>query len=423
MRNLWRRIAQVPVIDTLLHLTGNGRACLWTEPLWGIPYNLYMPFVAVYMAALGLSPTQIGIVSTVYFASQVVWSLLSGVLTDKLGRRKCTLIYDTLSWTVPTLLWMAAQDFSWFVVAAVFNGANRVTENSWNLLMAEEAPPDKLVHMYSITHIAGVISSFIAPLTYIFVQRYSVVPTMRVLYGITCVMMTAKFIILYVYSHETPIGLRRMADTKHMSLLRYLGDSPKILLQMLRQPRVMLTVGFIACLSAVRNVLDNFWPLLVTDKLGISAENLSIFSTVKSLLMLLAYFTVVPKLRPTGFRFPLLGSVALLLATQVLLVFLPEGAFVLVTIGALAEAFALSILSPLSATIQMVNTEKEQRARINGWLYALCLGVTSPFGVIAGVLSEMNRIYPFFLTIVLLLICLEICRRLADINDREGILE
>ena len=103
MRNLWRRIAQVPVIDTLLHLTGNGRACLWTEPLWGIPYNLYMPFVAVYMAALGLSPTQIGIVSTVYFASQVVWSLLSGVLTDKLGRRKCTLIYDTLSWTVPTL--------------------------------------------------------------------------------------------------------------------------------------------------------------------------------------------------------------------------------------------------------------------------------------------------------------------------------
>lgn len=423
MRKLFRRIASLPVVDTFLHLEGNGRSCLWTEPLWGIPYNLYTPFVAVYMAALGLSPTQIGIVSTVSFACQVVWSLLSGVLTDKLGRRRCTVIFDTLSWSVPALLWMGAQDFGWFIVAAVFNAGNRVTENSWNLLMAEEAPPDKLVHMYSITHIAGVISSFIAPLTYIFVQRYSVVPTMRVLYAITFVMMTSKFLILYKYSHETPIGLRRMADTKHMSLMRYLGDSPKILLQMLRQPRVMLTIAFIACLSTVRNVLENFWPLLVTDRLGISAENLSIFATVKSLLMLVAYFTVVPRLSATGFRVPLMGSVALLLATQVLLIFLPEGAFVLVTIGALAEAFALSILNPLSATIQMVNTEKEQRARINGWLYALCLGVTSPFGVIAGVLSDMNRVYPFYLNLALLMICLLVCHKLADINEREGIME
>ena len=65
MKHLLRRIAAHPVIDTLIHITGNPRAALWTEPLWGIPYNLYMPFVAVYMAALGLTPTQIGLVSTV----------------------------------------------------------------------------------------------------------------------------------------------------------------------------------------------------------------------------------------------------------------------------------------------------------------------------------------------------------------------
>ena len=47
-----KRIARNPLIDLLVHLKGNERACLWTEPLWGIPYNLYVPFVSVYMAAL-----------------------------------------------------------------------------------------------------------------------------------------------------------------------------------------------------------------------------------------------------------------------------------------------------------------------------------------------------------------------------------
>ena len=202
-----------PLLDTLCHLEGNAKPCLLLEPLWGIPYNLYLPFVSVYMAALGLSATEIGLVSTVFFASQMVWALLSGPLTDKLGRRVCTVIFDCLSWSVPALLWMCAQNFWWFLVAAVFNGAWRVTENSWNLLMAEDAPPEKLVHYFSIAHVAGLIAGFVAPIPYLFVQQYTVVPTMRVLYGITFVMMTAKFLILFFTAGETAVGKRRMADT------------------------------------------------------------------------------------------------------------------------------------------------------------------------------------------------------------------
>lgn len=412
-----RRLARNPVIDTLIHLKGNGRACLWLEPLWGIPYNLYSPFVSVYMAALGMTPTQIGLVSTVFFASQMVWSLLSGPLTDKLGRRRCTVIFDCLSWSLPALLWMCAQDFSWFLAAAVFNGAWRVTENSWGLLMAEEAPPDKLVHMYSIAHIAGLVAGFIAPLAYVFVRHYSVVPTMRVLYGITFVMMTAKFLLLFAFSHETPVGRRRMADTRNVSLPRYLADSPRILRDMLHNRRIMLTVALIACYATVKNVSSNFWPLLVTDKLGIAAENLSVFSTVKSLLMLTMYLTVTPHIRLDRFRFPLLTSLSVLLGVQVLLILLPAGSYALVLAGVLAESLALSALEPLTSSLQMVSAGQEERARIIGWFYALCLAVTSPFGVIAGALSEMNRALPFCLNGGLLVIALIVSARLSSLCD------
>ena len=35
-----------PLVRALLELRGNPRACVFTEPLWGVPYNLYMPFAA-----------------------------------------------------------------------------------------------------------------------------------------------------------------------------------------------------------------------------------------------------------------------------------------------------------------------------------------------------------------------------------------
>lgn len=418
MNKLCRLLSRNPVIDTLVHLKGNGRACLWTEPLWGIPYNLYTPFVSVYMAQLGMSPTQIGLVSTLFFLSQVVWSLLSGPLTDKLGRRRCTVIFDVLSWSLPCLIWMCAQNYVWFIAAAVLNGAWRVTENSWGLLMAEEAPEDKLVHMYSISHIAGLVAGFLAPLAYFFVQGSGVVAAMRALYGLSFVMMTAKFLILYRLSHETPVGLRRMADTKSLSLMRYLADSPRILLEMLHDRQTMLTVGIIACYTTVKTVSTNFWPLMITDKLGIAAENLSVFSTMKSLLMLVMYFLLVPRIRVRRFRRPLLAACVLLISVQVLMILLPAGAYALVVLGVLAEAAAISVLDPLTSSLQMVNTEAEQRARIMGWFYALCLGVTAPFGVVAGILSDMNRALPFWLNLGLLVIALLLSVKLAKTSPQ-----
>ena len=399
-----KRRLRNPLVDTLLHLEGNARPCLLLEPLWGIPYNLYLPFVSVYMAALGLTATEIGLVSTVFFISQMVWALLSGPLTDKLGRRWCTVIFDCLSWSVPALMWMCAQSFWWFLLAAVLNGAWRVTENSWNLLMAEDAPPEKLVHYFAIAHVAGLLAGFVAPIPYIFVQSYSVVPTMRVLYGITFVMMTAKFLILFFTAGETAVGKRRMADTRGVSVLSYLMDSPRILRGMLRDRRVMLTVGVVACFATVQNVYGTFWPLLVTDKLGIPTENLSVFSTLKNILMLLCYFFVVPRVRLERFQRPLLWNLGALMAVNALMILLPAGgaAYGLVLAGVALEALAMSVLSPLTSSLQMVSAEREERARIIGWFYALCLAVTSPFGVIAGALSEINRALPLALNLGLL---------------------
>src|SRR5215217_4395581 len=82
------------LITTLRSLTGNPRGCVYTEPLWGIPFNLYVPYVSIYMLALGLSDTQIGTILSISWGFQIIMAFLSGVITDKLGRRRTTLIFD-----------------------------------------------------------------------------------------------------------------------------------------------------------------------------------------------------------------------------------------------------------------------------------------------------------------------------------------
>ena len=200
MNAIKQKIMSNYMLRTLFTLKGNARACLWPEPLWGVPYNLYLPYVSLFMTALGMSAAEIGYVTSISMVSQVIFATLSGVLCDKLGRRKTTFFFDVLSWSVPEFLWMFSQNFSWFALAAVFNGAWRVTENSWSLLLIEDMREEEIMPAFSLTQMLGLFSAFFAPLSNFAVDAFGLVPTMRVIYGVTFVSMTVKFILVYVFS-------------------------------------------------------------------------------------------------------------------------------------------------------------------------------------------------------------------------------
>src|ERR1044071_4147917 len=71
------------LITTLKSLTGNPRGCVYTEPLWGVPFNLYAPYISIYMLALGLTDTEIGTILSISWGFQIILAFLSGVITDK----------------------------------------------------------------------------------------------------------------------------------------------------------------------------------------------------------------------------------------------------------------------------------------------------------------------------------------------------
>jgi len=163
------------LITSLRSLTGNPRGCVYTELLWGIPFNLYAPYVSIYMIALGLSDADIGLIVSISWGFQVIFALLSGIITDKMGRRQTTLIYDILAWAVPALVAALAQDFWYLLIAGIINSTWRITMNSWTCLLVEDAEPEQLVDIYTWISISNQIVGFIAPLAGIAIGIFTLV--------------------------------------------------------------------------------------------------------------------------------------------------------------------------------------------------------------------------------------------------------
>ncbi|MCL5998110.1 MAG: MFS transporter [Chloroflexi bacterium] len=390
-----------PLISTLKNLRGNARGCVFTEPLWGIPYNLYFPYVSVYMLALGLSDSQIGLITSVGLACQVFWTLLSGAITDKLGRKRTTLIFDIISWSVPCLIWAIAQDVNYFFAAAIVNSIWRVTMNSWTCLLVEETEPRLLLDVYSWIYIGGLIAAFVSPITGLLIGQFSLVPTMRGLYVLSFVLMTAKFVIMNGMVHETRRGVERMKETAKEPLFAVLRGSRAVLWQILHTPATLFTAGLMVLLNICWLVKGTFWSVLVTEKLQIPAQDLVIFTFARSVIMLLFYFLIMPRLGQMDVRKPLMWGLLGLVISQVLLISVPAGDYVMLMVATVLEACCTPLATTLLDKLAAIMVDPKERARIMAILYVVMIVFTSPFGWIAGELSELNRSLPFILNIAL----------------------
>jgi hypothetical protein len=73
LKRLKYAVTDHPLLTSLVGLRGNPRACVYTEPLWGIPIALRSVFYPLYVRA-GVNDQQIG------FSSASAWSFKYSLL-------------------------------------------------------------------------------------------------------------------------------------------------------------------------------------------------------------------------------------------------------------------------------------------------------------------------------------------------------
>jgi hypothetical protein len=148
-------------------------------------------------------------------------------------------------------------------------------------------------------------------------------------------------------------------------------------------------------------VRGTFWSILVTEKLLIPPQHLALYPFARSVTMLLFFFLVMPRLRSMDMGRPMVLAFVGLLFSQVILVSVPPRDYVLLLVSVILEACSFAAASTLLEKLMVLAVDAKERARIMAILYVIVIVFASPFGWIAGQMSEINRSLPFALTIVL----------------------
>jgi MFS family permease len=401
-----------PLLTSALALRGNGRACVYTEPLWGLSMMLVLPYASVYMLALGIGDEQIGLLATISMLSQVVFGLLSGVITDKLGRRLTTAVFDIVAWSIPCAIWAVAQNFWYFLVAAVINGAWQVTQNSWDCLLVEDVDRGEITKLYSLIKVAAEFSALFAPIAALLVSRFGLEPAVRLLYVNAFVIMTLKIWILYRWSTETATGRLRREQTRGVGIWRLLREYRGVLGLIVRSRGTIFSLVIAALVGAVALVNGTFWQVLVSQHLRVPDPLLPFFPMVRSLLSVVFFFTLIPRLtHGRHLQRPTLWGFLVYLAGQVLLVLIPAPAggavwstYALLGCCLLLDAFGAGILFMLAESLVALHVDQHERSRVMAIQRTCVMLATAPFGWISGWLSGMDRTWPFLLTCALLAI-------------------
>ncbi len=178
-------------------------------------------------------------------------------------------------------------------------------------------------------------------------------------------------------------------------------------------------------MSIIGVVNNTFWAIIVTERIHIPAKYIGMFPFIRSTIMIIFFFTLVRTIGAFKFKKPLIIGFSLFTISQILLIATPDKGYLILIISIILEACSISLISPILDSMQVILVDPKERARIMAILYVIVVAFTSPFGWIAGILSGIDRRFPFLLNIFLLLygIILTIFQSNISSHKSENIME
>lgn len=396
------------LIDSFLLLKGNTRVSVIFLPLWNIPYVLFNFYLGLYMKAQGITDQQIGYLIAIGFVSGAFFSLLSGAITDYLGRKKTTFIFDLIAWPLSLLIYFFATNFWLFALASVCNNVARIVNVSSTLMMVEDANDEERKAAFTITNIIGILSGAFVPLAGVLVDRLGIIPAERILLLLAAISMTIMFIGRNYFYVETRIGreiLREAQEKKQLIGFRlnlfgntfsYLKHRPAVLVGM------MLVILFNVYIP-IGTINSMYFVPYLTEKLNLNEALVSLLGVVNAVIMLLVLIFLLPRLQQ--WLFPLLLGLVFQLFSQAFLIWSPPGKFWPVIVAIIFYSLGFGLFRPLVDTLFADITEGKERAGLYGLNNTLTSVLSALAGFYSGRFYEATPVSIYIFSFGILLLC------------------
>jgi MFS family permease len=271
----------------------------------------------------------------------------------------------------------------------------------------EYAKKEDITRIYSLVIVAGQFSAFFAPISAILVSKLTLVPAVRILYINAFVIMTIKIVVLYHFSKETGTGIVRMRETAGKNLFQLMEGYGGVIRLIGKSSGTIFSLVIASIVGTVQMLNSTFWQVIASGKLLVPYVLLPFFPMFRSVIALIFFFTVIPRI--TGaihLKRPLLYGFIAYFIGQSILVFCPAAAgartYAVLLVSLLFDGFGMGILAMLAESLVALYVNKEERARVMAIQHMIIMLSSSPFGWIGGILSGISRELPFILSTGLL---------------------
>lgn len=397
------------IIDSFKTLKGNTRVSVICEPLWGIPWVLYTFYLSLYMKERGITDTQIGYLISIGFVASIIFSMVGGLITDYLGRRKTSLIFDLIAWPGSILIYLFSGNFWMFALAQVINGMSRITAVSWNLMVVEDAEIPEQVAAYNLLNAINISVGIFTPLSGILINQMGIINGERILLAFAALSMTVMFTIRNHYYRETKIGQEILDQRKagkersitgkkiDFSLFKALKSKPAVIMGLI------ISILFNAYLP-IGTFQSLYYAPFLTEVLKLDKSAISILGGINALMMLVVFSFLTPRLSHEKRFSHMATGLIFQISALIMFITIPPANFGITIIAVLLFALGFGVVKPFNDSLLAEVTQGKERAGVYA-IHNTAVSISSAgMGLASGHLYESNPNLIYIISISILLV-------------------
>lgn len=384
----------------------NAKKILFFEPIFTIPYAMFIVYSSLYMTRVGVKDYQIGLLSTVLNLVMLITSPFAGLLVNRFGRKKVLLIGDFLSWCVYAYIFFFAKDFTWFLIATIFNGLMRIPELAWRLLLMEDATENERVAIYSVTVFVWNMGNLFAPLMGVFVARFGLIPATKWTVLVFGILVNILIVVRHLVTSESSVGqkiARENCDANANGFSEWF-DSLKYMVK----NRELLLIVLVTIFGNVALIFrDTYKTIYLSEALHYPDSIISVFPTLWSAVALIFVIFLIPNLKDQKHDTVLFWGMLSITVSNALILVAPPGTFgfilmiVVTVLGSIGAAVYYSFVDAILAN----SVDDDRRAHVLSITMFLISLFSMPVGAIAGQCYSFSKSLPFVLATIFTILC------------------
>ena len=382
--------------DALRFLQGNNLIFAVTDLLGNFARGMVLPYVSLYILALGGDAAQIGLVNSVGPLAGLIMFPIGGYITDHASRVRLVALGSTFSAAI-VLINILAPSWEVLAVAALLQGFAVFPFPARSALIADSLPPgDRGRGIAAQNAVSWGLAIFAPYIGGVVVDAYGPDTGLRALFGVMMLFYILSAVIQIRFLKETTVHPRNEKRLTVSDLREVLRDAYGGIPSMLGQlPRSLKALAGVIVLSFMATaVAAPFWVLYAVEHIGLSSRAWGLVLLVEMILKSVMFVPAGVLVDRWGRTSSLLTALLISLVFTPLFVFAPGLTAVLLMRIAIAVAFAIAI--PACSALMADIVPRDIRGRV---MAALGQG-----GIIIGTAGGVGGPGVGFVTIVPLMI-------------------